>query len=113
MVNFYGKDKIEACFNFIMADIKYNGREITPEKMRCGIAACPAIYEVREVTPQEVSCGIGACPAIFVTQSGEYAIIGKTVSPKDCSVDGRTLEGKVGEGEALIVIPRQLIDGIK
>ena len=92
----------------------YEGvREITPEEMRCGAAACSAIYEsIREVTPKEIDCAWAACHSIYEgAREGEqvYLIIGKVVNSSE--IPGE-LEKKIGEGEALIEVPRALIDNI-
>lgn len=63
---------------------------------------------LREVTPQNMMCGIGACHSVYeATREGKevYLIVGKQVSPLDTG-----LEKKVGEGEALVEIPRALLD---
>lgn len=86
-----------------------NIREITPSVMRCGIGLCPAIYEgVEEVTPAVNRCIIGSCPSTYkATIKGRqvYLIIGRQVTPTDAG-----LEKKVGDGEALIEVPKALID---
>ena len=91
---------------------KYRGiREVTPEKMRCSIAACPAIYEaVREVTPEKMRCAISACHAVYEASKGEknvYLVVGNRVNPADAG-----LAGKVGKGEVLIEVPCGLINGM-
>jgi len=106
---------------------KYNVREITPKANMCIAAACPAIYEVDEITPKENMCIIGSCPAIYdiknktptenacavaacaaiyEDKSGKYLIVGKIEDAKNYS----KLEGKVGEGEILISVPKEIID---
>ncbi|MEA3329307.1 MAG: hypothetical protein U9Q06_01030 [Nanoarchaeota archaeon] len=63
---------------------------------------------LREVTPQEMMCLIGSCPSAYeTTREGKevYLIIGKQINPLDVG-----LEKKVGDGEALVEIPRALID---
>lgn len=106
--------------------MEYKLKELTPVEMRCGPAlACPAIYEV---TPNELQCGIGACPAIYVAknvsaelvsasqgreevlsvklpQGTHYFIIGEKIDPAEFG-----LEKKVGNNEALIKVPKELID---
>lgn len=102
-------------------------REVTPEVMRCVVGACPAIYE--DVGRTSESCGcIGGCPGIYearrkereddciagigcpdIQRSGDvYLIIGKQIDPAEAC-----LEKKVGVGEVLIEVPRELIDGMK
>ena len=69
-------------------------------------------YKITEVTPIELQCGIGACPSIYeVTSKPVYLIRGKVVNPSEAGFGG--LEGKIGEGEALIEVPRALIDNRK
>ena len=86
-------------------ETKYRLREVTPTEMRCCVGPCPAIYEVERVTPKDIQClgGLG-CPGIY--QDGEsYLIIGTFVKPEEAG-----LEGKVGKNEALIKVPKKLID---
>ena len=96
----------------------YKIKEVTPYEMMCiGFMGCPAIYEgLRESTPDEMMCiGFVGCPAIYggLEKSDDatrkenevYLIIGKVVNPIEAG-----LENKIGEGEALIAVPRDLID---
>lgn len=91
--------------------MKYKLNDITPEIMVCGIGACPSIYEgVEELTPKEMACCIGTCPSSYEAErEGKevYLILGKLVNPVEAG-----LESKVGEGEALIEVPKPLIDNI-
>jgi hypothetical protein len=86
-----------------------NLREVTPREMACVVGACPSIYEgIKELTPKEMLCCIGACPSTYeATREGKevYLVVGKKINPSDAG-----LEKKVGEGEALVEIPRALID---
>ena len=115
-----------------MKDIKYVLRELTPKEMVCfGGLGCPAVYSVEDMIPKEMSCimGVGcpsiseirrvvpeeelciagmACPAIYEQNVDNYLIVGKLA---DAKLFG--LEKKVGEGEALICVPKKLIDGMK
>ena len=84
--------------------MKYNIKEITPKDMQCIAAACPAIYE--EITPKSRGCILTACPQIY-EGNDNYFIVGKIVDPKEVG-----LEKKVGGEEALIEVPKGLIDGI-
>lgn len=92
--------------------MKYKINEITPKEYQCTAVTCPAIYEgVKELTPKEMACGVGTCPSSYeAKRKGKevYLIVGKSVNPADVG-----LESKVGEGEALIEVPKKLIDGIK
>ena len=67
--------------------------------------------EIKDITPGNMACVIGSCPAIYeATKTGEesYLIIGRVVSPREAG-----LEVKVGEGEILIEIPRELFANLK
>lgn len=94
--------------------MKYTIKDITPKSMACGIGACPAIYEgLREINPQEMACGIGACPSTYEAKregKNVYLIVGKVINPSEVGLEG--LEKKIGEGETLIEIPRELIDNM-
>ena len=95
-----------------MTNERYNLIERTPKELQCAIAACPAIYEgLREMTPKELLCIVGSCPAIYeATIDGRevYLAVGKQINPFNAGI-----EKKVGEGEALIEVPRALVDGMK
>ncbi len=92
--------------------MKYKINEITPKSMACVIGSCPSIYEgLRELTPQEMACIVGTCPSPYeAMREGKevYLIVGTVVNPSESGLEG--LEKKVGEGEALIEVPRALID---
>ena len=92
--------------------MKYKIKNVTPSEFTCLFGGCPAIYEcLREVTPQEMDCIVGGCPSTYeAMKEGEqvYLIIGKVVNPSEAGLEG--LEKKVGEGEALIEVPKALID---
>jgi hypothetical protein len=84
---------------------KYKLIELTPESEKCGVAPCPAIYKVEELTPEEMKCGpIAGCPAIHEYKE-KYLIIGKVENAKEFG-----LVKKVGEGEILISVPKELIN---
>ena len=93
--------------------MKYNIKNITPEKMQCAGAGCPSIYKgIKEVTMQ---CIGGTCEHIYVVdregeKEGEkvYLVIGQRVDPSEAG-----LEGKVGKGECLIAISTALIDEMR
>jgi hypothetical protein len=83
--------------------MKYNINELTPKSMQCLLGGCPKIYEV---TPENQRCISTACPSIHQEdEQGNYLIVGKVVNPSEFG-----LEGKVGEGEVLIKVPKALID---
>ena len=85
----------------------YEVKELTPEELRCIVGSCPAIYEIENLTPKGMNCGPGFCPGIYGSE-GNYVIIGTKVNPADFG-----LEKKVGENEALIQVPKKLIDKMK
>ena len=74
----------------------YKIKEVTPYIMMCvAFLGCPAIYEgLRQSTDDTTR-----------KEDGVYLIIGKVVNPIEAG-----LENKIGEGEALIAVPRDLID---
>jgi hypothetical protein len=75
---------------------------ITPENFRCTLGACPAVYT--DLTPAEHRCEVGAsCPAVLHTE-GRYVIIGKRLDP-----EAEGLSGKVGESEAAVEIPAEIL----
>jgi hypothetical protein len=74
---------------------------ITPENFRCSIGACPAVYT--DLTPAEHRCPTGECPAVLSTE-GRYVIIGKRIDP-----EAEGLAGKVGESEAAVEIPAEIL----
>ncbi len=66
---------------------------------------------LRKMTPKELLCIVGSCPAIYeATIDGRevYLAVGKQINPFNAGI-----EKKVGEGEALIEVPRALVDGMK
>lgn len=88
---------------------KYDVRKVTPEAMKCILASCPAVYEVVERTPKKLDCVVGSCARIYEESQGRrYVIIGRVEKPEEFG-----LEKKVGEGEALISIPKGLIDEMR
>ncbi len=78
--------------------------EITPEEDSCALLSCPAIYEL---TTQDQMCLVGACPSINSFEDS-YLIVGKQINPKEVG-----LEKKVGKGEVLIKIKKEIIDNKK
>jgi len=89
--------------------MKYQIKDVTPKEARCIVGGCSAIYEL---TPEEARCIIDLCPGIYDSKDkGKYWIIGKLVP--QTSINEAGLEIKVGEGEALIEVPKELIDKIK
>lgn len=61
---------------------------------------------LREITPESLKCGIGACPAIFATDRGTFVLIGKVMP----SALPPTLVGRVGADETVVEIPAQLLE---
>jgi len=82
-------------------------RNITPSEYNCVIAACPTIYEV---TPKEMSCVIGSCPTVYEDRESEpsYYIVGEKINPEEVDLTDR-----VGETEALIRVPKGMIDKMR
>ncbi len=69
-----------------------------------------AKYELKERTPKYMTCILASCPSIS-EHEGRYIIVGKSLS--QTKVNELGLAGKVGEGEAVIEVPRELIDHLK
>ena len=65
-------------------------------------------YNLIDRTPKEMQCCGGACPSVFGDEIDNYYIIGKVVDAKSLG-----LEKKVGDGEVLIKVPKELIDNLK
>jgi hypothetical protein len=74
---------------------------ITAPQHRCSIGACPAVYT--DLTPAEYKCPAGDCPAVLSTE-GRYVIIGKRIDP-----EAEGLSGRVGESEAAVEIPAEIL----
>ncbi len=92
--------------------MEYKIRNVTPNEMICIGSFCPSVYEgLREVTTKKMNCLIGGCPSMHEAQregDSVYLIVGRVVNPSEAG-----LEGKVGEGETLIEVPKRLIDEMK
>lgn len=58
-------------------------------------------------TSESERCIAATCPGVYVDEK-DYVIIGKQVDPNDYG-----LEGRVGDGEVLIRVPKRLIDNMK
>lgn len=82
----------------------YRLREVTQDRDRCCIGGCPGVYELEDITPEAERRGIGACPSIHEARNA-YFIVGRVVKPADFG-----LEGKVGKTEALVMIPKRVVD---
>ena len=77
---------------------------ITAPQHRCGpiASSCPAVYV--DLTPAEHRCEVSvSCPAVLSTE-GRYVIIGKRLDP-----EAEGLSGKVGESEAAVEIPAEIL----
>ena len=85
--------------------IKYELRDVTPESMKCALVTCPSIYEVARV-----ECVVASCPAIYgiAEKPDTYFVIGKKVDPKEAG-----LAERVGEGEEVIAIPKDLLEMLR
>jgi hypothetical protein len=57
---------------------------------------------LKELTPIKMRCGLGACPAIFQDEQGNFVLIGEQVPDL---VDA----SRVGKGETVIKVPRELL----
>ncbi len=78
-------------------------KEVTPEELRCApFGVCPAVFEV---TPEEVRCGIGACPSVF-DSGNQYMVVG-VVPTGEIPLEVRS---KIGKGEAVVLVPKKLLD---
>lgn len=66
-------------------------------------------YKLNEKTPENMECTVAACPAIYESESvsESYLVIGSLMNPKDFD-----LNEKVGKDEALIQIPKKLLEKI-
>ena len=58
--------------------------------------------KLEDITPQKMSCGLGACPAIFESEQGSFFLIGRKVDKAEVSQD---ILSRIGIGEVLIEIP--------
>lgn len=87
--------------------MKYNLKDIMPAEMQCALGACSAIYKVGRVTPKDMDCMVGACNEIY-QNADSYFIIGEKVEAEEAG-----LVGKIGKNEALIKVPKGLIDNRK
>jgi len=65
-------------------------------------------FKFKEVTPKSFKCGIGACPAIFEMED-KFVIIGAVAD------EGirQKLKKKIAKHEAVIVIPKDLLLNLK
>ena len=91
-------------------EIKYRMKEVTPEPLRCLLAACPAVYEVVDISGTLNNLGERSELPIKVNipHGTHYLIIGEKMDPAEAG-----LEGKVGQGESLIRVPTALINNLR
>lgn len=85
---------------------KYRLKNLTPPEM-CQVAACPQIYELEKISSED--CTLLACSAVY-RPKGEgdiYVVVGIQLSPADVG-----LEGKVGDGETVIEVPKRLLENL-
>ena len=62
----------------------------------------------RDVTPVSLKCPpFPGCPTIHVSDRDTYLIVGKVLNPDQAP----QLRDRVGPGEIIIEVPRELIDG--
>ncbi len=93
----------------------YEIEERTPSELRCfGGLGCPAVYEVSRLTPKDLQCVIGTCPEVaYDAQKESYLIVGKVICKEEARAillgEGKTLADKIGEGEALVCVPKGLL----
>jgi hypothetical protein len=62
----------------------------------------------KELTPQRLRCSIGACPAVFLIEGGNFLIIGKKISP-DLQNE---ISDKIADDEFAIVIHQDFFEDI-
>lgn len=87
-----------------MTNQKYKLREVTQDRERCLLGGCAGVYEVEDITPEGEKCIGGCCPSIHEARDS-YFVVGQVVNPSDFG-----LEGKVGQGEALVMIQKRVVD---
>ena len=57
---------------------------------------------LKEITPLHLRCGMGACPAIYETEDGKLVVVGKR-APSELSQE---LQGRVSDDEGAVIISR-------
>jgi len=60
---------------------------------------------LRDITPEHLRCGIGACPAVFESDRGTLIVIGRKADGEIVSA----MTGRAGSDELIIEIPKELI----
>ena len=62
--------------------------------------------KLRELTPADLQSFPVGCPAVFISDDGAYYIIGKRANPEDLGLSNRVMEG-----EELVVVSADLLEG--
>lgn len=85
---------------------KYSLKNLTPPEM-CAAAACHQIYELEEISSED--CAGMACAGVYRPKGdGDvYVLVGRQLSPEEVG-----LASKVGEGEAVIEIPKITLEKV-
>ncbi len=66
--------------------------------------------KLNDITPEAFVCATcSACPAVFETENDSYVIIGKKLSAAALAA----VDGRVGDDEFVIEVPKGMIDGLK
>lgn len=66
---------------------------------------------MKEITPEKLRCGIGMCPALFELDDGRVVIIGKMPTAEQ-PLPSAILE-RIGVGEASIIIPAEYLEDLE
>jgi len=61
--------------------------------------------ELTDIAPERLRCILGACRAVFESDRGTYVIVGRMLGGKDAGA----AEGSIGTGEAAIEIPKEFL----
>lgn len=64
---------------------------------------------MKDVTPDKFRCSIGACPAVYDLGDGNVLIIGKKAALKEKNI----LDNEVGNNENAIVIDKDMLSNVK
>ena len=65
--------------------------------------------KIKELTPEQLRCGIAGCPAVFEVDDGKLLVIGKIASK---SSQAMVPKSRIANDEILVEIPRELVAGI-
>jgi hypothetical protein len=63
-----------------------------------------------EITPNKARCVVSACPALFQTDRDSYIVIGSLLPDDQVK---RHLKGRVGLNEVAVEIPKALLSKIE